>query len=189
MGYFAAGVEDLQQVLNIGQLPDVGTLKVARIGVDVETPDLPEEHWVSFRQQVWEVHAERYQKEPKRYGKDVQWKLALPISDVDTARELLEAWRTRFLEAVEGVDVLVGPLLDGAAPALEAVRAEYKRDEFIVGGRLLRHTPQYNELGWPALAVPTAEGAVQVAARPGNEAAVLAVGRQLGLPSEEVVAC
>ena len=99
----------------------------------------------------------------------------------------LEAWRTRFLEAVEGVDVLVGPLLDGAAPTLEAVEAEYERDEFIVGGRLLRHTPQYNELGWPALAVPTTDGAVQVAARPGNEAAVLAVGRQLGLPSEEVV--
>ncbi len=187
VGYFAAGVEDLQLVLGIDELPDVGSLKVARIGVDVETPDLPEEHWFSFREQVWEVHGERYQKEPKRYGKDVQWKLALPIGDVALARELLETWRTRFLEAVEGADVLVGPLLDGAAPTLEAVKAEYERDEFIVGGRLLRHTPQYNELGWPALAVPTAGGAVQVASRPGNEAAVLAVGRQIGLPSEEVV--
>ncbi len=52
---------------------------------------------------------------------------------------------------------------------------------------MLRHTPQYNELGWPALAVPTADGPLQVAGRPGSEAAVLAVGRQLGLPSEEVV--
>ncbi len=187
LGYFAAGIEDLQLVLGIDELPDVGTLKVAHIGVDVETPDLPEEHWVSFREQVWEVHAERYQKEPNRYGKDVQWKLALPFDDVDTARELLEAWRTRFLEAVEGVEVLVGPVLDGAAPTLEAVEAEYERDEFIVGGRLLRHTPQYNELGWPALAIPTADGPLQVAGRPGSEAAVLAVGRQLGLPSEEVV--
>jgi aspartyl-tRNA(Asn)/glutamyl-tRNA(Gln) amidotransferase subunit A len=187
VGYFAAGIEDLRLVLGIDELPDVGTLKVAHIGVDVETPDLPEEHWVSFREQVWEVHAERYQREPKRYGKDVQWKLALPFDDVDTARELLEAWRIRFLEAVEGVDVLVGPLLDGAAPTLEAVEAEYERDEFIVGSRLLRHTPQYNELGWPALATPTADGPLQVAGRPGSEAAVLAVGRQLGLPSEEVV--
>ncbi len=188
LGYFAAGVEDLQLVLGIDELPDVGTVKVARIGVDVETPDLPEEHWVSFREQVWDVHAERYQKEPERYGKDVQWKLALPFDNADAARDLLEAWRTRFLEAVEGIDVLVGPLLDGAAPTLQAVEAEYERDEFIVGGRLLRHTPQYNELGWPALAVPTADGStVQVAARPGNEAAVLAVGRELGLPSEDVV--
>jgi aspartyl-tRNA(Asn)/glutamyl-tRNA(Gln) amidotransferase subunit A len=187
LGYFAAGIEDLQLVLGIDELPDVGTLKVAHIGVDVETPDLPEEHWVSFREQVWEVHAERYQKEPNRYGKDVQWKLALPFDDADTARELLEAWRTRFLEAVEGVEVLVGPVLDGAAPTLEAVESEYERDEFIVGGRLLRHTPQYNELGWPALAIPTADGPLQVAGRPGSEAAVLAVGRQLGLPSAEVV--
>ncbi len=133
------------------------------------------------------MHGERYQKEPERYGKDVQWKLALPIGDVEAARERLEAWRTRFLEAVEGVDVLVGPLLDGAAPTLEAVKAEYERDEFIVGGRLVRHTPQYNELGWPALAVPTADGLVQVAGRPGGEPAVLAVGRQLGLPSEDTV--
>jgi Asp-tRNA(Asn)/Glu-tRNA(Gln) amidotransferase A subunit family amidase len=88
---------------------------------------------------------------------------------------------------VEGVEVLVGPVLDGAAPTLEAVEAEYERDEFIVGGRLLRHTPQYNELGWPALAIPTADGPLQVAGRPGSEAAVLAVGRRLGLPGEEVV--
>ncbi len=187
VGYFAAGIEDLQLVLSIDELPDVQTLKVARLGVDIEAPDLPKEHWVSFREQVWEVHGERYQKEPKRYGKDVQWKLALPIGDVEAARERLEAWRTRFLEAVEGIDVLVGPLLDGAAPTLEAVKAEYERDEFIVGGRLVRHTPQYNELGWPALAVPTADGLVQVAGRPGGEPAVLAIGRQLGLPSEDTI--
>ena len=187
VGYFAAGIEDLQLVLGIDGLPDMKTLKVARVGVDIEVPDLPQEHWVSFREQVWEVHGERYQREPGRYGKDVRWKLALPIGDVQAARTRLEAWRKRFFEAVEGVDILVGPLLDGAAPTLEAVKAEYERDEFMVGGRLLRHTPQYNELGWPALAAPTADGLVQVAGRPGSEPAVLAVGRQLGLPSEDVV--
>src|SRR3712207_2091626 len=95
--------------------------------------------------------------------------------------------KERFLEAVEGTDVLVGPLLDGAAPLLEAAIADYERDEFLTGFRLLRHTPLYNELGWPALAVPTEEGLAQVAARPGNEPAVLAVGKTLGLSSEETV--
>ncbi len=57
----------------------------------------------------------------------------------------------------------------GVAVRLQYIKAEYERDEFIVGGRLLRHTPQYNELGWPALAVPTADGLVQVAGRPGSE--------------------
>lgn len=188
LGYLAAGIEDLQQVLGMDELPDPATLKVSRIGVDVEAPDLPEDHWTLFREQVWEVHGERYEKEPERYGKDVRWKLELSFAGADAAREEIEAWRTRFLEAVEGVDVLVGPLLDGAAPLLDAALADFERDEFLTGFRLLRHTPLYNELGWPALAVPTEDGPVQVAARPGNEAAVLAVGRSLGLSSAETVA-
>jgi aspartyl-tRNA(Asn)/glutamyl-tRNA(Gln) amidotransferase subunit A len=187
LGYFAAGVEDLQQVLGIDELPDPANLNVKRIGVDLEVPDLPEDHWTLFREQVWEVHGERYREEPQRYGKDLRWKLKLPFDDVEGARERVEAWRTRFLEAVEGTDVLVGPLLDGAAPLLEAARADYERDECLTGFRLLRHTPLYNELGWPALAVPMEEELAQVAARPGNEPAVLAVGKRLGLSSEETM--
>jgi aspartyl-tRNA(Asn)/glutamyl-tRNA(Gln) amidotransferase subunit A len=188
LGYFGAGIEDLQQVLGIEELPEPASFNVKRIGVDVEVPDLPEDHWTLFREQVWEVHGDRYREEPERYGKDLRWKLELPFDDVEGARERVEAWRRRFLEAVEGTDVLVGPLLDGAAPLLEAAIADYERDEFLTGFRLLRHTPLYNELGWPALAVPTEDGPVQVAARPGNEPAVLAVGKSLGLPSEETVA-
>jgi aspartyl-tRNA(Asn)/glutamyl-tRNA(Gln) amidotransferase subunit A len=188
LGYFAAGIEDLQQALDIDELPNTSSFDVKRIGVDVEVPDLPEDHWTLFREQVWEVHGERYREAPERFGKDLQWKFELPFDDVEGARERLEAWRRRFLEAVEGIDVLVGPLLDGAAPLLETALADYERDEFLTGFRLLRHTPLYNELGWPALAVPTEDGSVQVAARPGNEAAVLAVGESLGLSSEETVA-
>lgn len=188
LGYLAAGIEDLQMVLGIDELPDPRSLVVRRIGVDVEAPDLPEDHWTLFREQVWEVHGERYRKEPGRYGKDLRWKLELSFDGAEAARETVEAWRKRFLEAVEGIDVLVGPLLDGAAPLREAALADFERDEFLTGLRLLRHTPLYNELGWPALAVPTETGPVQVAARPGNEAAVLAVGRTMGLSSAETVA-
>lgn len=187
LGYLAAGIEDLQLVLGIDELPDPSTFAIRRIGVDVEVPDLPEVHWTLFREQVWDVHGERYRKQPERYGEDVRWKLELPFDDVEAARETIEAWRSRFLEAVEGADVLVGPLLDGAAPLLEAAIEDFERDEFLTGFRLLRHTPLYNELGWPALAVPTEDGPVQVAARPGQEAAVLAVGKSLGLSSEETV--
>jgi aspartyl-tRNA(Asn)/glutamyl-tRNA(Gln) amidotransferase subunit A len=187
LGYLAAGVEDLQQVLGIDELPDPASLNVKSIGVDLEVPDLPEDHWTLFREQVWEVHGERFREEPERYGKDLRWKLELPFDDVEGARERVEGWRRRFLEAVEGTDILVGPLLDGAAPLVEAAIADYERDEFLTGFRLLRHTPLYNELGWPALAVPTEDGPVQVAARPGDEPAVLAVGKSLGLSSEETV--
>ena len=47
--------------------------------------------------------------------------------------------------------------------------------------RLLRHTPVFDQLGGPALAVPTADGPRQVAGRPGTEAALLAVARDIGL--------
>lgn len=188
LGYFAAGVEDLQLVLGLDELPEVQSIRTARIGVDIEVPDLPEVHWTLFRKEVWDVHGERFQREPERYGKDLRWKLELPFDDVPGAKESIEAWRRRFLEAVEGVDVLVGTALDGAPPLLEAAVADFERDEFLTGFRLLRHTPLYNELGWPALVVPTEDGPLQVAARPGSEAAVLAVGKSLGLSSAETVA-
>jgi aspartyl-tRNA(Asn)/glutamyl-tRNA(Gln) amidotransferase subunit A len=188
IGFFAAGVEDLQRVLDLPELPDPGHLRVGRLGIDFEVPDLPQDaHWSHFREQVWDVHGERFEREAERYGRDLQWKLRLPIGDVEAARATLEAWRARYLEAVAGWDVLTGPLLDGAAPTLDAARADYERDEFLVGDRLLRHTPVYNELGWPALAVPTEDGPVQVAGPPGAEAAILAVGRSIGLPPAETV--
>lgn len=188
LGYFGTGIEDLQQVMGVGELPNPAALNVKRLGFDVEVPDLPEDHFTLFKEQAWEVHGERYREQPERYGRDLQWRLGLPFDDVEGAKDRVEAWRRRFLEAVEGADVLIGPLLDGAAPLLEAAVADYERDEFLTGWRLLRHTPLYNELGWPALAVPTEDGPVQVAARPGNEPALLAVGKSLGLPREETAA-
>jgi aspartyl-tRNA(Asn)/glutamyl-tRNA(Gln) amidotransferase subunit A len=188
LGFFAAEVADLQLVLGLDELPDPAAVRVGRPGVDFEVPSLPEPaHWSLFRHDVWDVHGEAFERDPGRYGRDLQWKLRLPIGDVAAAQDAVDAWRARFLEAVEGHDVLVGPLLDGAAPTLDAARLDYERDEFLVGERLLRHTPLYNELGWPALAVPTADGPVQVAGPPGREPHILAVGRSLGLTAADTV--
>jgi aspartyl-tRNA(Asn)/glutamyl-tRNA(Gln) amidotransferase subunit A len=188
VGFFAAEVDDLQRVLDLGELPDPAGLRVGRIGVDLEVPYLPEDaHWTLFREQVWHVHGERFERDPDAYGKDLRWKLRLPFDDVDGAHRAIEAWRTRYLEAVEGFDVLIGPLLEGVAPTLEAARADYERDEFLVGDRLLRHTPLYNELGWAALAVPTEDGPVQVAGPPGSEPSLLVVGRSIGLTAADTV--
>ena len=187
LGYLAAGIEDLRQVLGINELPDLKNLKVARIGVNIEVPNLPNDHWTLFRKQVWEVHSERYHLKPERYGKDLRRWLSLPFDDVDDAKDRVKAWQRRFLKAVEGVDTLVGPLLDGAAPTLKEAISDYERGETSIRSRLLRYTPVYNALGWVALAVPTAEGPVQVAARPGDEPAVLAVGQSLGLTSADTI--
>lgn len=187
LGFIAAGIEELQLVLGLDELPDAGTLRVARIGEDITVPPLPEDHWVVFRSQVWDVHSDLFTREAVRYARDSQWKLRLPVGDVEGAVDILTAWHADFLAAVAGFDVLVGPLLDGEPPTLDEVMDDYENDTFTVGERLLRHTPLYNQLGWPALAVPTSSGPVQVAARPGDEAALLAVGAELGLANEDVV--
>ncbi|MEP6952449.1 MAG: amidase [Solirubrobacteraceae bacterium] len=181
-GFLAAGVEDLQLVLGLPDLPGTAHLRVGRLGVDLEVPELPAAHWTVFRREAWDVHGEAYERDPSSYGADLRWKLRRPIGDLPAAERTLAAFRARYEEATAGFDVVVGPVLDGAAPTLEAARADYERDEFLVGDRLLRHTPVFNQLGWPALAVPTADGPRQVAGRPGTEPALLAVARDIGLP-------
>ncbi|MFW6205453.1 MAG: amidase family protein [Actinomycetota bacterium] len=174
LGFFTSELGTLQRVLGIEALPDRDQVTVGELGVDVEVPPLPAEHWTVFRSEVWAVHAERFTQDPRHYGRDVADRLQLPIGDVERARDAMAAWRARFHEAVEGFDVLVGPTMDGAAPKVEAVRRDYERDEAFVRSRMLRHTPVYNALGWPALACPTDRGSIQLAARPGAEDRLLA---------------
>ena len=181
VGFLTATVSDLCHMLGIGDLPDPSTVRVGELGVDLETPGLPHEHWTIFRAEAWAVHGERFTANPDQYGNDVQRSLRLPIGDVSKARDVVAAWQERFTAAVADFDVLHGPVLDGAAPLVDAVRRDYERGETFVRQRLLRHTPVYNALGWPALSCPTATENVQLAARPGDEAKLLAVAASIGV--------
>lgn len=188
LGFLTADVADLCRVLDIDDLPDPAGVTVGELGVDLEVPPLPVEHWTMFRSEAWEVHCERFTRDPEQYGRGVQRALRLPIGDVGQAAEVMARWRSRYEEAAQGYDVLLGPVLDGAAPTIEAVRRDYERDESLVRARLLRHTPAYNALGWPALSCPTETGSVQLAARPGAEPELLAVATAMGLPRDTVLA-
>jgi aspartyl-tRNA(Asn)/glutamyl-tRNA(Gln) amidotransferase subunit A len=187
LGLIAAGVEDIQAVLGLDELPDAAAVRIGRIDHDVDPPSLPDAHWVVFRRQVADVHAELFSREAERYAKDSQWKLRVPVGDKEAAAAALLAWHREFLAAVADFDVVLGPVLDGGPPTLAEVLDDYERDAFVVGERMLRHTPAYNQLGWPAIAVPTADGPVQLAARPGDEAALLAAAAAIGLHSRETV--
>lgn len=187
VGFITADVADLQRILGMEELPEPSRLRIRRIGTDIEVPPLPQEHWTAFRHDVWEVHGERFTASPDRYGRELQWKLRLERGDLASAVSTLDAWRDRFLAAICDADVLIGPVLDGDAPLAERVMEDHERDEFIASGRLLRHTPTYNQLGWPALTCPTTSGPVQLAARPGGEAAMLAVAASIGLDRSETV--
>ena len=179
IGFLLTDLAILCRILGLEELPDYREVRVGEIGVDLEAPALPLAHWTIFRAEAWEVHRERFTEHPDRYGKDVQRSLRLPIGDVESARAEVARWRDGYHEATAEFDVLIGPVLDGAAPLVEAVRRDYERDEALVRERLLRHTPVYNALGWPALSCPTAAGNVQLAARPGDEAKLLAVAQAI----------
>ncbi|WP_417257229.1 amidase [Celeribacter halophilus] len=189
LGYLAAGVEDLQLVLNHAELPDPSDIRVRTLGVDIEVPEFPaDDHWAIFRKEVWDVHGSRFNSQPELYGTDVRLKLDLPFDNVAQSRDRMAVWRDMFLDQLEGTDVLVGPVYDGKAPRVAEVEEDYTENRFMYGNRMLRLTPIYNELGWVAMVAPTADGPIQIAGRPGSEAAVLAVGKQLGLASAETVA-
>ncbi|MCW2833952.1 MAG: amidase [Nocardioides sp.] len=187
LGYFAADVADLQRVMGLPVLPDPDRLTIGRLGDNFLPPTLPHAHWTVFRDEVWRVHAKAIESDAQQFGKDLQWKFTLPRTGADDARHELLDWRATFIETARHFDVFIGPVFDGPAPTVAEAEADYERDEFVVGDRLLKYTPVYNELGWPALTCPTREGPIQIAARPGHEAAILAVAKVHGLERDETV--
>jgi aspartyl-tRNA(Asn)/glutamyl-tRNA(Gln) amidotransferase subunit A len=188
LGFLTADVPTLARVLDLAPAPADLPIRVARLGQQVELPGLPEEHWTLFRDEVQELHRPMLAARGDLYGIDLQRKLALEIGDVPRARAVMRGWRRAVAAALSDVDVLEGPVFDGPAPTIDAALADYRDGTAHVGERLMRHTPVANALGWPAIAVPTAEGPRQLLCRPAAVPQMLAVAQRIGLPREEVLA-
>jgi hypothetical protein len=137
---------------------------------------MPAEHWAVFRAEAWRTHHRALAEHPESYGADLRARLSLPHEDAAAARAVEEEWRRAYAAAAAGFDVLVDLVMDGPAPLLSAVRADYDNGTFHVRERLLRHTPAANGLGWAALAFPAADGPRQVLGR--DPAALLAVAAE-----------
>jgi aspartyl-tRNA(Asn)/glutamyl-tRNA(Gln) amidotransferase subunit A len=135
-----------------------------------------------FMREVADVHRELYAEHGDLYGEDVAGKIerCLEISDAsaEAAARAREAYREEADELLQDVDLLVTPTLRFVAPPTGIGDLELRRD-------LIRFTYPLNALGWPALAVPCGaaeEGlpaSVQLVARPGEDARVLAAGKLL----------
>jgi aspartyl-tRNA(Asn)/glutamyl-tRNA(Gln) amidotransferase subunit A len=171
VGYLAATLEPIRRVLGIDAEPSA-----ARIRDDAELPPFPAEaHWTLFRSETYAIHAEAARRHPQDYGDDLLVRLARPIGDVEAARATMARWRAAFTAAV-GDALVVTPVLEGDAPLVDDVLRDYRDGTLTETHRLLTHTPLANALGWPALAVPTADGPRQLMGPPGSEAAILAAG-------------
>jgi aspartyl-tRNA(Asn)/glutamyl-tRNA(Gln) amidotransferase subunit A len=149
--------------------------------------DLPEPEGIGrlFMHEVAGVHAELFPENADLYGEDLRIKIerCLEVSDAEAERaaRAREEYREHFEELLEGFDLLVTPTLPVVAPPIGAGAP----GDLEVREQLISRTFPFNVLGWPALALPcgTAEdglpASVQLVARTGEDALVLAAGKLL----------
>ena len=138
--------------------------------------------YVAFMHEAADVHRELFAEHADSYGDNVRPKIeaCLAVTDADAARARArrEELNGRFLEAIDGVDLVLTPTVPFVAPPADADEISFRR-------RGISLTYPFSCLGWPALALPcgTAEdglpASVQLAGRPGDDARVLAAGASL----------
>ncbi len=136
----------------------------------------------AFQVEAAEVHRELFAEHAGLYGENVRRKLeaAFAVSDEAVAASVAEreAYRERALEALEGFDVLLTPTMPMVAPAVGI-------GDLALRERMISLTRPFNANGWPALALPCGPAedglpaSLQIAARPGDDALVLAVGEAI----------
>jgi aspartyl-tRNA(Asn)/glutamyl-tRNA(Gln) amidotransferase subunit A len=187
LGFLTADVATLARVLGIDVAPAGAPIRVARLGEQIELPALPEAHWTLFREEAQAVHRPLLAAGADSYGVDLRRKLAQDVGDLDSARTTMVRWAAAVTAALDDVDVLEGPVFDGPAPTLDDALADYRDPSEPVRARLTQYTPLANALGWPAIAVPTADGPRQLLSRPRAVAQLLALAERIGLPREDVL--
>ena len=140
---------------------------------------IPKGIFPAFQREIAEVHTALFRRHRDSYGANAGTKIAqaLAVTEEEAAagREARARYRESFHEALDGVDLVVAPTLPIAPPPAEV-------DELDVREHMTRLTFPLNAVGAPALALPcgrTDEGfpaSVQLFARPGDDALVLATG-------------
>jgi len=148
---------------------------------EIELPLAPANR-ADFMREAADVHRALFPGNEELYGDNVRGKIerCLEVGDAEAAaaeRERAE-YRARVAETVGGLDLVVTPTVPFVAPPADVDELEIR-----AGGTSL--TYPFSSLGWPALALPCGPGedglpaSVQLAARAGDDARVLAAGRLL----------
>ncbi len=135
-----------------------------------------------FGREVAVVHHDLWRDHREAYGAEVAWKVELAMAVTDADAEEAGHARRRFREQIAvltaGVDLVVTPTLAMVAPPAAL-------GERPIRDRMLQFTYPWNAVGAPALALPCGAAedglpaSVQIIGRPGDDALVLAAGREL----------
>ena len=173
-----AGCVTLMRDLVGLSLPDPDGVRLASawggVPVEAEPVEFPTavDVFPAFAREVADVHRELYAEHAEIYGDNIRGKIERCLAVTDAEYEAALAARGRLaeraLDAIDGFDLLVTPVLSCPIPPVDAVEVE-------VRAAMTLYTFPFNALGWPALAV----GSFQVVGRPGDDGLVLAAGLRL----------
>ncbi|HEY3070204.1 MAG TPA: amidase [Gaiellaceae bacterium] len=117
----------------------------------LDLPLLQEETYPAFMREAADVHRDLFAEHADLYGDNVRIKIerCLAVTD-DQHEQALEARRRYvddFVEASDGVDLVLAPTLECVAPPAGI-------GDLALRERLIRLTYPFNAVGWPALALP-----------------------------------
>jgi len=136
----------------------------------------------AFAREAADVHAELWREHRALYGENVARKLerAYRLDDavVQAAVAARERYRDAMAERMDGLDLLVTPTLRMVAPRTGI-------GDLALRDATIELTFPFNAIGAPALAIPCGAAedgfpaSLQLVARPGADALVLAAGRLL----------
>ena len=148
---------------------------------ELELPLAPANR-ADFMREVADVHRVLFPGNEELYGENVRSKVerCLQVRDEEAAAAERERadYCERVAEAVGELDLLVTPTVPFVAPPADV-------DELEIRAGAISLTYPISSLGWPALALPCGPAedglpaSVQIAARAGQDARVLAAGRLL----------
>jgi aspartyl-tRNA(Asn)/glutamyl-tRNA(Gln) amidotransferase subunit A len=155
---------------------------VAELFADRRELDLPlpdSSTYAAFMREAADVHRELFAEHAGLYGDNVRTKIerCLAVSDDEGERAVRAraAYVEAYLEAVEGLDLIVTPTLECVAPPTGI-------GDLALRERLIRLTYPFNFVGCPALALPCGPAedglpaSVSLAGPRGEDALVLAAG-------------
>jgi aspartyl-tRNA(Asn)/glutamyl-tRNA(Gln) amidotransferase subunit A len=136
----------------------------------------------AFQAEAADVHRDLFAEKADLYGENVRRKLeaafTVTTEQADVSRAERGAYRERTAAALDGFDVLLTPTMPMVAPPVGP-------GDLVLRERMIMLTRPFNGLGWPALALPCGPAedglptSLTIAARPGEDALVLAVGEAL----------
>lgn len=161
--------------------------------IEVELPDrvaLAEMHGAIVCQEALEIWRAHWPQDSARFSDTARRSLAyaatLEASVVEDARRRLAIARSDITQALESVDVMLGPTIAVAPPKVGSRRVSFCGVEVPVVFALLAETCPFNIAGNPALSLPLpwlGEAGIpvslQVAARHGEEATLISLARML----------